>query len=171
MTSIIKAGIRDSEMLAGIGRQTFIESHGHSASASDIASYVNEKYTPDIFRQELENANNIYHTIYHKEQPAGYSKMIFDSVHPNIALARVTKLERLYLLKEFYNLKLGKELMEHNIQISKLNGQQGMWLFVWTQNERALQFYQKSGFQIIGSHDFKISEHHSNPNHQMLLLY
>ncbi|MEO9209693.1 MAG: hypothetical protein ABI208_01270, partial [Ginsengibacter sp.] len=74
-------------------------------------------------------------------------------------------------LKEFYNLKMGLELMNFNIELSKSDNQVGMWLFVWIENVRALNFYMKNGFEIIGSHDFKISATHSNPNHQMFLKY
>jgi ribosomal protein S18 acetylase RimI-like enzyme len=46
-----------------------------------------------------------------------------------------------------------------------------MWLYTWTGNERAVSFYLKAGFKIIGSHNFKISATHSNPNHRMLLEF
>jgi diamine N-acetyltransferase len=171
MTSIVKADSNDFELLACIGRQTFIESHGHSASACDIEAYVAEKYSYDFFKEELKNVNNIYYTLFLNKKPAGYSKIILNSSHANIPFHNVTKLERLYLLRDFYDLKLGVELFKHNIQLSKLNGQQGMWLFVWKDNTRAVNFYSRNGFKVIGSCNFKISEDHSNPNHQMLLKY
>jgi ribosomal protein S18 acetylase RimI-like enzyme len=61
--------------------------------------------------------------------------------------------------------------MQFNIDYSREQGQAGMWLFTWTGNERAVDFYKKVGFTIIGSHQFKLSETHYNPNHQMLLQY
>jgi ribosomal protein S18 acetylase RimI-like enzyme len=171
MKSIIKATENDSTLLADIGRQTFIESHGESAEKADIDSYVHEKYTDAVFREELADPDNIYHLIYYNNRPAGYSKIILNSAHPEIQLQHITKLERLYLLKEFYNLQLGLVLFKFNVELSKSNGQTGMWLFVWKENNRAVNFYQKNGFERIGSYDFKISATHSNPNHQMLLKY
>ncbi len=171
MISINKADKKDFELLAKLGKQTFIESHGHSASAADINAYVEEKYSYDSFKKELENENNIYYTIYHDGRPSGYSKIILNSTDENIPSPNVTKLERLYLLKEFYDLKLGLALFNHNIQISKENNQLGMWLFVWKENRRAVKFYKLNGFKIIGDYDFKISENHSNPNYKMLLKY
>jgi len=46
-----------------------------------------------------------------------------------------------------------------------------MWLFVWIENIRAINFYLKTGFKIIGSHNFNITTTHSNPNHQMYIEY
>ena len=75
------------------------------------------------------------------------------------------------MLKEFYGLCLGLELLNFNIDLSKKNNEAGMWLFVWKENPRAISFYKKAGFEIIGSYDFKLTETHSNPNHQMFSKY
>jgi hypothetical protein len=106
MSSIIRADNNDVELLAGIGRQTFIESHGHCASVADIQEYVNEKYSSHTFREELANSNNIYHKVFYNGQVAGYSKIMVNSSTANINSPAVTKLERLYLLKQFYGLQL-----------------------------------------------------------------
>jgi len=171
MTSIVKAKEEDIQLLTDIGKTTFLESHGHSASKADIDLYVSEKYTPNVFKEEFSDPKNIYHIIYHDQQPAGFSKIIFNAPHSNIKTENITKLERIYLLKEFYSLKLGVELLKYNIELSKQNDQAGMWLFVWKENPRAVNFYKRSGFEIIGSYDFKLTETHSNPNHQMYLKY
>ena len=126
---------------------------------------------PEFFQAELEDEKNIYHIIYNNNTPAGFSKIILNQAHPLIPLQNVTKLERLYILKRYYNLKLGAKLFRFNLLLSKENQQSGMWLFVWKENSRAIRFYEKKGFKIIGSHDFKISERHSNPNHVMYLEY
>ena len=169
--AIIRATKNDFKLLADIGKQTFIESHGESASKSDIDSYINEKYSFEEFQKELSDTENIYHIINYEDKAIGFSKIILNSATPNIENNNVTKLERIYILKEFYNLKMGLELMNFNIELSKSNNQVGMWLFVWIENVRAINFYMKNGFEIIGSHDFKISATHSNPNHQIFLKY
>ena len=171
MTSIIRATERDAELLSDLGRQTFIESHGHSAPKEDIDNYVNKNYTGVVFQEELGAAENIYHIIYYEDQPVGFSKIILNYPIENIDIKNVTKLERIYILKDFYHLKLGLQLLNFIIEVSKSNKQEGMWLYVWTENERAFNFYKKNGFKIIGRHDFKISENHSNPNYQMLVKY
>jgi ribosomal protein S18 acetylase RimI-like enzyme len=136
-----------------------------------VNSYVQERYTVEVLMKELEENENIYYIIYHGGLPAGFSKIRHQVPHAAIAQQNVSKLERLYLLKEFYNLGLGQDLLDYNISLSKQAGQAGMWLFVWTGNERAVKFYKKAGFEVIGQHDFKLTEDHSNPNHQMLLLF
>lgn len=171
MTTIVRATINDATLLVHIGKTSFMESHGMSASKEDIDAYVKLKFNESTFLEELQDSNNYFYIIYNNSTSIGYSKIIFDFSHPKIPFKNVTKMERLYVLKEFHHLKLGLELLNFNVQESKNHHQAGMWLFVWTENERAMNFYNKVGFQIIGSHDFKISETHYNPNHQMLLTY
>jgi len=171
MTKIIRANTGDVQLLARVGSLSFIESHGHSAPAETVNKYVADHYNEDAFKAELGDAANIYHLIFYNDDPAGYSKIILNAAHPNVPSVNATKLERLYLLKAFYGLKLGFELLELNVELSKENQQDGMWLFVWKKNQRAIDFYLKNNFEIIGSHDFKLSETHANPNHQMFLRF
>lgn len=171
MTSIVRAGEQDVQLLVDLGKTSFVESHGHSASAATINRYVDEKYNMEVLQAELTDPANIYHIIYHGQEPAGFSKIIFDAAHPNIPEKNVTKLERIYLLKAFLGLHLGFQLFKFNLELSQQNNQTGMWLFVWKENHRAMQFYEKMGFQVVGDCDFKLTETHSNPNYQMLLTY
>jgi diamine N-acetyltransferase len=171
MTSIVRARKEDAQLVSEIAKLTFTESHGSSAKTEDISRYVTEKYSKDVIEEELGDVNNIYFILYHGKRPIGYSKIIFNTPYEGSQLKNITKLERLYLLKEFYNLKLGSKLFQFNADLSKSNDQAGMWLYVWKENIRAVDFYKRKGFFVIGSHDFKISETHSNPNHQMFLRF
>ena len=74
-------------------------------------------------------------------------------------------------MKEFYDKNIGKQLFDLNIELAKANKQIGIWLYVWTENKRALRFYEKQGFKNIGSTHFRISETHSNPNYWMYLKF
>lgn len=169
--SIIRATVKDSQLLAGMGRITFLEAHGNSASAEIVTDYVDQNYSETVITTQLNDPGNLYHLIYYSGAPAGYSKIIYNTSNANISSPQITKLERIYLLKEYYGLDLGRKLLEYNIGLSKKQDQSGMWLFVWKENHRAINFYNKAGFKIIGSHDFKLSEAHSNPNHLMFLNY
>lgn len=169
--SIRSATEHDYRLIADIGRVAVELAHRDSCSVKDMNQFLSVHYNYDAIKAELADTNNCYHIIYYDERPAGFSKIMLNMAHPNIPEHNVTKLDRIYLLEEFYGLKLGYELLQFNIELSRKNNQSGMWLFTWTGNERAVRFYKKAGFNIIGSHKFKITETHSNPNHQMYLKY
>ena len=169
MISIVKATLQDAPLLAKIGQQTFIESHGKSAPEKDLNNYMENNLSVENFKNELADSSNIYHLVYSNNRAAGYSKIILNTSNKNLKEENITKLERLYILKEYYNLKLGYQLLLFNVNLAKQNSQSGLWLNVWTENKRAINFYKKTGFKIIGEYLFKISATHSNPNHQLFL--
>lgn len=167
--SIQAINLSEVEMLSKLSRETFIQSHGHSADASDIEKYIDSHFDISSLSTALKDSNIYFSKIYIKEKLAGYTKLILNHSHPSTKLSPISKFERLYLLKDFYGLGLGEKLLEHNIKIAKANHQKALWLYVWTENQKGLRFYEKSNFKIIGEHDFKISDQHSNPNYVMLL--
>lgn len=166
---IAAANTGDASLLAELGKATFLQSHGHSAPVTDIAAYVAEKYDPDTVKKELDNPDHIYRIMYAGNQPAGFSKIIFNTPCSPVAINPVAKLERIYLLDEFHGQGLGKALLDYNIEIAKAAGQKGIWLYVWVENQKAFEFYTRMGFRIVGQYDFRISATHTNPNHQMFL--
>ena len=171
MQKITKATPTNAKDLAAIAKASFLPAHGHSAPKKDIDNYLKDNFSEANFIKELENPENHYYIIYHENKIAGYSKITLNTFNKNIKSQNVTYMSRLYLLKEFYGLGLGKELFDFNIDFSKQNQQTGIWLAVWTENEKAIKFYTKMGFKIAGAYDFRISETHTNPNHIMYLEY
>ena len=171
MIQIIKANIEHSELIAKIGKQSFLESHGNSASTDDINRFILKTYNKKAICKEFENPKIQYHIIYFNYKVAGFSKIELNTSNKDINDLNVTKLDRLYLLKKYYGQKLGSKLFDFNIQLSKKHAQKGIWLAVWLENQRAINFYTKKKFKIVGEYNFKISETHSNPNHIMYLKY
>jgi len=169
MISIIRATELDYQSIVDIGKISVPEAHKNSAPAEDLDHYIRNNYSGDAIRKELKDSNNIYHILLYNELPVGFSKIVLNSSHPNIAPENVTKLDRIYLLKEFQGKQLGLELLNFNIELAISNNQSGMWLFTWIGNSKAIDFYLKAGFKVIGSHKFYVTETHFNMNHHMYL--
>ncbi len=168
---IRRATLSDTEALVDLARITFQESPRHSASKKDITDYIAINYSVAVFQDELKDDANEYHLLFYKEELVGYSKLVFNTPITNGTDIKSTKLDRIYLLEAFHGLRLGAELFQFNIALAKSNDQTGIWLFTWKENTRALRFYEKMGFVIVGEHDFRISATHTNPNWQMLLEF
>jgi diamine N-acetyltransferase len=171
MTAIIKATENDFEPIVNIGRVSVEEAHRDSCPVKDMSEYIESHYNNEAIKEELSDANNIYHIINYNDNPIGFSKIVLNAEHPNIVLKNVAKLDRIYLLPEFQGRKFGLELLKFNIDLSKRNDQSGIWLFTWVGNIKAIDFYLKNGFSIIGSDQFKVSETHYNPQYQMFLNF
>lgn len=168
---IVKAVHSNASKIAALALQTFIESHGHSASEADIKAYVTDKLSVQKIEAELSDQQNLFHLVYMNGELAGYSKIIPETKCEFVPEQGIAKMERLYVLEKFHGMKIGKQLMDFNIQLAKNQQQKGMWLYTWVENQRAIAFYTNIGFQIVGKADFQISKNHSNPNHIMYLKF
>ena len=169
MISITKATEKDHKTISEIGNIAVEETHRDSSPAEDMEAYMQKNYSIEAIKEELKNKENIYHIISYNDIPVGFSKIVLNEAHPNIAQQNTTKLDRIYLLKEYFGLKLGVQLLSANIEFCKAHQQSGIWLFTWVENKRAINFYTKAGFSIVGSHQFKVTDTHSNENYQMFL--
>ncbi|RYY93427.1 MAG: N-acetyltransferase, partial [Chitinophagaceae bacterium] len=161
MTTIRPATPDDAVLLARLAADTFVESHGRSAAPADIDTYKREKYTEEILHAELLDTSNQYHLLFDGDEAAGFSKVVYDEPCPGRDEQPLAKLERLYLLESFHDRRLGGTLFDFVVAEAKMAGQKGIWLYVWTENERALRFYRKKGFVEVGRYDFRLSPTHT----------
>lgn len=171
MYQIKKALITDAKVLSKLSVAAFLPAHGHSAPKKDIDAYINQNFSEENFCKELSDAAHQYYIIYVENDIAGYSKIIFNQAQRKITAKNITYMSRLYLLKEFYGLGLGKYLFDFNMKLCIEHNQSAIWLAVWVENQKGISFYKKMGFQKIDNFDFKISETHTNPNHIMYLKF
>jgi ribosomal protein S18 acetylase RimI-like enzyme len=169
MILVKRATEEDYKAIVTIGKSSVAEAHRDSTSEENLNEYLENNYNENAIIHELKDLNNIYHIICYDGLQVGFSKIILNSTHSNIVAEKVTKLDRIYLLKEFYGLKLGRELLKYNIKYARNNNQTGIWLYTWIGNNRAINFYLKGGFKIIGSHKFYVTETYYNLNHHMFL--
>jgi GNAT superfamily N-acetyltransferase len=166
---IQKATINNTEVICTIGQKSFLSSHGKSASKKDIDTFILEHYNPGAISKELSNSINNYFLFFLNSTPLGFSNLQLNNPPSNLPFKNVAKLDRIYFLEETYGKGFGSELLQYNIEFSIKNKQQGIWLFTWVENDRAVNFYRRFGFKTIGKYDYKISETHANPNHVMYL--
>jgi ribosomal protein S18 acetylase RimI-like enzyme len=171
MFKILRATLKDAQLLSQLSVDTFLPAHGHSAPKTDIDDYVAQSFNEENFIKELSDLHNCYYLLYSNDKIAGYSKVVFNQFNENITAKNTAYMSRLYLLEDFYGSGLGKKLFDFNLTLCKENKQSGIWLAVWVENQKAISFYTKMGFKKVGAFDFKISDTHKNPNHILYLEF
>lgn len=171
MYRIRKATIQDAKILTEVGFQSFKSAHGHSAPKKDIEEYMSQNFNETAFSNALSEEKNQFYILSYNEVIVGYNLLIFNQKDATISVENCAYLSRIYLLEAYYGMGLGKKLFDFIKSLCLENHQNGIWLRVWVENQRAIQFYTKLGFKIVGKSDYKISETHSNPNHNMFLKF
>lgn len=158
MVAIKKASKDDVEILALLGRITYSESHGHFINnQEDLITYNNEAFSIDKTSEELQNANIVYWMAYVDKLPVGYAKLILNTDNSQVVSKKQCRLERIYVLREFLGQKIGYELYKTVFEEAKSLGFEILWLTTYIKNESAIQFYERLGFNKVGSYDFIVN--------------
>jgi ribosomal protein S18 acetylase RimI-like enzyme len=144
--------------LQQIGRQTFSETFAESNSAENMAKYLEEAYSYVKLNAELNDPNSIFYFAMMDQNVIGYLKLNFGASQTELKDKNALEIERIYVLKEFQGKKVGQLLFDKAIKIAKDHHVAYVWLGVWENNKRALQFYTKNGFVEFDQHIFVLGD-------------
>ena len=155
---INKIGIEQIELLQQIGRQTFEETFVESNSAENIAKYIEEAYSYKKLIAELNNPNSFFYFAMLDEKVIGYLKINMGGSQTELKDNDAFEIERIYVLKDFHGKKVGQLLFDKAIAIAKAQQVAYVWLGVWEENKRAIEFYSKNGFIKFDQHVFVLGD-------------
>ena len=148
----------NTEVLALLGRITYVESHGDFIDdKNDLSKYINEAFSVAKTKQDIKNPKNIFYIIYVDDLPVGYAKLILNAIHESVVSQNNCSLERIYILNEFIPLKIGQQFLtfiEEKVKELQLDT---IWLSVYIKNNRAIRFYQKNEFINVGELNFIVN--------------
>ena len=153
---IKKIGVTDIEQLQIIGRQTFFETFADENTEENMQKYLEEGFTVDKLSSELTNPNSEFYFALFDNKVIGYLKINFGQAQTELKDQKALEIERIYVLKEFHGKKVGQILYDKAFDIAKQTSADYLWLGVWEENPRAINFYKKNGFVEFDKHIFKL---------------
>ena len=72
------------------------------------------------------------------------------------------ELERFYVDRQFHGIGVAQTLMQACLDRARQSGHGTVYLGVWENNHRAIAFYRKCGFGVVGSHVFQMGDEAQN---------
>ena len=154
MITILKAGVENAAIISEVAIKTFYETYSAYNTEADMLLYTREHYNLNKIIEEITTQDEQYFIANLDEQPVGFAKLR-NLKHPEfLQHTRNIEIERIYVLKQFQKLRIGKALIDHCIKTAQEDGFEVVWLGVWNQNQKAIHFYEKNGFEKFGKHNF-----------------
>lgn len=153
---IKKVTVTEIEQLQKIGTQTFLETFAEMNSEENMKQYLKDKFSINKLTSELSNPNSEFYFAILNKEPLGYLKVNFAKAQTELKDENGLEIERIYVLKEFHGAKIGQLLYNQALQIAKIHNLNYLWLGVWEENHKALNFYKKNGFIEFDKHLFKL---------------
>jgi len=154
---IQQATINEAKCIALLARVTFAETFGHLfRNRDDLLTYLETTFSVQKINNSIQQLNNYYWIAYLNELPIGYSKLKLNSPSKFVNETTSCQLQKIYILKDFLAKKIGFKLQNELLKKAKNLNSKTIWLSVLKENIRALNFYKKSKFSVIGEHNFQI---------------
>lgn len=160
MSSIIinKALAEDVEVVQSLGIQTFSETFAEDNTEEALKKYLEESFNTGKIKSELNNPDSHFYIAWEEDNPVGYLKVNTGSAQTELQDDTSLEIERIYVKKSHHGKKVGQLLYNQALETAKQLRKSYLWLGVWEENQKALQFYRKNGFVEFDKHIFRLGE-------------
>lgn len=147
----------DLEKLLEISHRTYYESF-FEAFNDPVAfkAYTSEIFAPEFLKAELANPDTAFYFAIDEERPVSYAKLNYGNKQTIFQGDDAAEIEHIYVLASCQSQKIGKNLLDHLIAVARCEGLKKLWLAVWENNNRAINFYERHGFRKSGTHQYLI---------------
>ena len=150
----------DAAALAELAAATFPLACPASADPADIQQFIATNLAEEHFADHLVDETK---AILVDDDFGGYTLIIFrDPTDPDVAsvITRrpTAELSKCYVRAGSHGSGLATGLMQGSLALARSRGCASVWLGVNEENAKANRFYEKQGFEKVGTKRFKLGE-------------
>src|SRR5215218_6648828 len=140
----------------------FADTFGAQNRPEDMAAYLAEAFGEAAQRAELTDPRFTVFLAELDGELAGYAMLREGPAPPCVPDASAIEIARLYAGRRWIGAGLGTLLMQRCLVEAASRGRRTIWLGVWERNARAICFYQRWHFTIVGSQPFQLGSDRQN---------
>lgn len=150
------ATLADAGPLRDLAERSFRAAFEAQNDPADLDAYVAETLSLARVRAELADAANRFLVAVDGDALLGYAKLRDGAVDACVTGPAPIEIERIYAAPEAVGTGVGRALMQACLDAAASMGRQTVWLGVWERNDRAIAFYERWGFEAVGTHGFQL---------------
>ncbi|MGK9147529.1 GNAT family N-acetyltransferase [Plantibacter flavus] len=162
MVTTRPASVDDAATLVGLAAATFALACPPGTAQEHIDAFIAEHFTRERFDGYLGDQDRAITLVIDDEgTPIGYTMLVFGRTQDEDVLAALTQppsveLSKVYVLPADHGRGTARALMAATLDVVRERGSGAVWLGVNQQNAKAIRFYEKSGFTIVGPKVFHV---------------
>jgi diamine N-acetyltransferase len=145
----------DAERLSMFARRTFEETFAAQNTPQDMALYLSQAFSNSKQLAEIQDPHTITLIAERDQHLVGYAQLRSSAPPDCVPDAETIELVRFYVDRSLHGTGTAKALMDA-VERAAIAQARSIWLGVWERNTRAIAFYQKCGFEDVGTHDFML---------------
>ncbi len=148
----------DAPSLAILSERTFRDAFGVRNSPENMDLHCSRFFGPDIQLREIGDRGIVTMLADHAGTLVGFPQLKVPSVSPSVPAAKPAELNRIYVTAEWQGRGVAQSLMKQALTDAARAGCDRLWLGVWEHNPKAMAFYKKHGFEIVGAQSFMLGQ-------------
>jgi ribosomal protein S18 acetylase RimI-like enzyme len=146
----------DAESLARLAERTFRNTFVEASNPTDMDLHCAKNFSVEIQRREILNPNYVTILADLEGELVAFAQVRLLSPQQCVIAERPSELYRLYVSSEWHGRGIAHEVMSEVLTTAAHGGADCVWLGVWEQNPKAIAFYRKYGFKVVGDHVFQV---------------
>jgi GNAT superfamily N-acetyltransferase len=158
---IRRAVTDDAELLTPFARRVFLDTFLADNDPAAIDAYVREAFTPEKQRAEIAFERGVCLLAFVDNTLAAWALLReTEPVPPDcaIAAAQPMQLNRFYVDHAWHGRGVAVALMNAVKSRAAISGADALWLTTWERNARAIRFYEREGFVLVGETTFVLGD-------------
>lgn len=149
----------DAEMLTRHMAEWFLAAYAHTSDAANVAAFVAANFQPQKQARELADPQIVTLIARDGADWAGYAQLRLATPAPDcVARADAAELGRFYFAPAQHGRGGAAQLMQAIRDQARARGRRWLWLLVWQEQPQAIRFYEKQGFEKVGTAIFMVGE-------------
>ncbi len=129
----------DCEKIGPLLREIWLDAYHGIQTDAELLAQSHKVHTPEQIAKEIDDPNMHSVVALNKDRIVGHARSDLND--------GVVEIARLYVLREFYGQGIGKALLRG--VDSYFDPKYEVWLDVFEDNKRALNFYLSQGYEIM----------------------
>ena len=167
IVSIRRARSDDAEELAAVAAETFPLACPPTTTAASIHDFITRNLSAERMLAYLADPERVLLLATTEFGAAGYAMVVFgEPTDADVAAAVATRptaeLSKLYVREGCHGQGIAQLLVSASLAEAREVGAASMWLGVNQLNARANRFYEKSGFEIVGTKRFLVGDRYED---------
>ena len=157
---IRSATVDDAALLSEVAARLFEEAFGAVNEPEDMREYLASAFSPDVQAAELSDPER--RTFIALDDDAGtaigYAMVRRGTRAPGVIAVSPGELQRIYVDRRLHGRNVADALMTTCVEQARAWACDVLWLGVFQENPRAIAFYRRSGFVIVGEQTFMLGQ-------------
>lgn len=146
--------LEDAVALSALAARTFRAAYDCVLPETDLVCYEQEVFSETRVRSEIADPRIRLRVASCGATLCGYSRLEETPAPPEIPASRPIELVRLYVDESWQRHGVGRALMEDVLSYAR--DFSACWLRVWVRNQRAIDFYRRYRFDIVGEGPYEV---------------